>query len=106
MLSASSSALATLPASPALSSLLLPPHLMKHNMATLPSLLAISAVVISVSPMNRFLLAEVELLKWMKECTTEQQKYTRGARSTVNWRQFANQYLYWTQVSSIFDFMN
>jgi hypothetical protein len=59
MLSASSSALAALPANPALSSVLLPPHLMKHNMATLPSLLAISAVVIPVSPMNRFLPAEV-----------------------------------------------
>ena len=104
MLSASSSALAALPANPPLSSVLLPPHLMKHNMATLPSLLEISAVVIPVSPMSRFSPAEVELLKWMKECTTEQQKYTRGARTTVDWRQFAKRYLYWTQVSSLFGF--
>ena len=73
-------------------------------MATLPSLLAISVVVIPVSPTNRFLPAELELLKWMKECTTEQQKYTRSAHTTFDWRQFAKQYLNWTQVSSLFGF--
>jgi hypothetical protein len=103
MLFASSSALAALPANPAFSSVLLPPHLIKHNMATLPSLLAISTVVMSASLMNRFLPAEEQLLKWMKECTTEKQ-YTRGACTIVDWRQFAKQNLYWTQVSSLFGF--
>jgi hypothetical protein len=102
----SSSALATLLANPALSSILLPLHLMKHNMPTLPSLLAISAVVIPVSPMTRISPAEVELLKWINDCTTEWWKYKRGACTTIDWRQFAKQYLYWTQLSSQLVFMD
>ena len=106
MPSASSIVLTALLVYPALSSVILPLHLVKNNMATFSSLLAVSDIIISVLSMSRSLPVEVELLKWMNECTIEWWKYTRGACTTIDWRQFAKQYLYWTQLSSKLVFMN
>ena len=94
MLFASSSALNVLLANPTLSSVILPLHLLKNNMAACSILLAVSDIIIPVLSISRFLPVEGGLLNWMNECTTEWWKYTRGACTTIDWRQFAKVFVF------------
>ena len=90
MLSASSSALPALLANPALSSVIVPLHLMKNNITDGSKLIGSIRYYHSSLSNEQVLPAEVGLLKWMNESTTEWQKYTRGTCTTIDWRQFTN----------------